>query len=325
MGSSTGRRNTSKGQSLGHDKDMKKAEKYLTKKISRKTIKQNYKNQKESAKMAESLAGKHRMAGVPGKNFAQKTIWGQNIVEIRSFNVDKPKTFEFLGSYDALESMPTYPLPEIAFLGRSNVGKSSLLNCLTGQHKALAVVSKTPGRTQLMNMFKCSDSDGDICVFVDLPGYGFAKMSRDQQVEVAGFLRAYLERRGALRYAALLVDARRDVQDQDMGMAGVLEREGLGFSVVATKLDKLKPNERERSIRAIDDAFRAFTDNEPIGFSSVTGEGKKMLWRALKQGLVGTADEVGSNIEDVDGEERWEKVEAGGDNQNDPHDNEDLW
>lgn len=148
---------------------MKKAERFLVKQQTTKASKKAYKDGRKRDQLAASQVQKH--IPQPGKNFAQQTIWGQNIIDVREFNVDKPKTFEFLGSYDSLESMPQFPLPEIAFLGRSNVGKSSLLNCLTQQHKALAVVSKTPGRTRLMNLFKCSDADGDICIFVDLPGY----------------------------------------------------------------------------------------------------------------------------------------------------------
>lgn len=108
------------------------------------------------------------------------------------------------GSFTSAISVPTYPLPEIAFIGRSNVGKSSLLNCLTGLNKKIAVESKTPGRTQAINLFKCSDKEGDICVFVDLPGYGFAKMSKDQQAGIGVFLSGYLEERGPLKLVILL-------------------------------------------------------------------------------------------------------------------------
>ncbi len=265
---------------------MKKAEQFLKKKSINKENKKAYKLRKEEEKNAPRDA----LTPQVSKNFGQKTIWGQNIIEVRSFNVDKPKKFEFLGSFDSLETLPTYPLPEIAFLGRSNVGKSSLLNCLTGQHKALAVVSKTPGRTQLMNLFKCSDSDGDICIFVDLPGYGFAKLSREKQGEIAGFLRQYLEGRGALRHVVLLVDSRRGPQEQDLGMSGVLEREGLDYSVVATKVDKLKPAELEQQLSTLASAFELEEAGGPLPFSSTTGTGKKPLWRALKRGLVGLMD-----------------------------------
>lgn len=104
------------------------------------------------------------------KSFAKQTIWGQNIINCRTFSIDAKRTFEFCGSHTDAAAVPTYPLPEIAFLGRSNVGKSSLLNCITGSTKNIAVASKTPGRTRCINQFRCRDAEGDICTFVDLPG-----------------------------------------------------------------------------------------------------------------------------------------------------------
>ena len=96
------------------------------------------------------------------------TITGQNIINIRNFNLQSPKQFDFLGAFKSERDIPSYYLPEIAFVGRSNVGKSSLLNCLTGMNKKIAVASKTPGCTQTIDMFKCKDKEGDICMFVDL-------------------------------------------------------------------------------------------------------------------------------------------------------------
>ena len=153
------------------------------------------------------------------KNFAQQTIWGQNIINVRSFNIDAQRNYEFIGSFT--RNVPIYPSPEIAFVGRSNVGKSSLLNCLTGLSKKIAVESKIPGRTRAINMFKCSDRSGAICNFVDLPGYGFAKMSKDMKDDVNQFVQSYLVDRGALRLAVLLIDIRRDIQDSDLSMAQV--------------------------------------------------------------------------------------------------------
>lgn len=101
---------------------------------------------------------------------SKQSILGKNLITCRSFSLDSPKTFNFEGSYSNVEEIPTFSIPEIAFIGRSNVGKSSLLNMLSGLNKDIAVVSKTPGRTRLINMFKCKDKEGDICLFVDLPG-----------------------------------------------------------------------------------------------------------------------------------------------------------
>ena len=149
------------------------------------------------------------------KNFAKVTVTGQNIIDIRSFSIDSRKTFEFIGSYKGNQQVPIFPSPEVAFLGtylrlltslspnlryllftydlqcdyfrlsgRSNVGKSSLLNQLTGLNKNIAIEGKTPGRTQSINLFKCSDRKSPICMFVDLPGYGYAKMSKEDQKNI---------------------------------------------------------------------------------------------------------------------------------------------
>ncbi len=104
--------------------------------------------------------------------FLSKTIWGQNIIRCRPISVNSQKKFRYLGSYHA--DIPTFSLPEVVFLGRSNVGKSSLLNSLTGRNKNIAIVSKTPGCTKTINMYECSDDDGPKCIFVDLPGYGIS-------------------------------------------------------------------------------------------------------------------------------------------------------
>jgi len=239
------------------------------------------------------------------KSFAAKTIWGQNIINCRSFNIDSVKNFEFVASYTSATSIPIYPIPEIAFLGRSNVGKSSMLNCLTGLNKKIAVESKTPGRTQCINLFKCSDKEGDICLFVDLPGYGFAKMSKAQQEEVSTFLRQYLSERGSLRLAVLLVDARREPQTSDRDMINFLLGEGLPFIVVATKCDKLNGNcggggasfvsggdEASKSLSALREAFD-LPSNQPVAFSSITGLGRRDILRAIRSGIVGEGEEEG--------------------------------
>lgn len=182
-------------------------------------------------------------AAPDGGNFAKKTVWGQNMINCRKFNMDSIKKFEFLGSFNTMRALPVFPLPEITFLGRSNVGKSSLLNCLTGMGKNIAVVGKTPGRTQSINTFNCEDKDGGICVFADLPGYGYAKISKTQQDDLSSLLREYLQNRGSLRLAVLLVDIRREPQALDVNMLRFLQDEGLPFIIITTKCDKVKKDE----------------------------------------------------------------------------------
>eukprot|EP01033_Poteriospumella_lacustris_P013776 gene13776-9865_t len=170
--------------------------------------------------------------------------------------------------------MPSYSVPEVAFVGRSNVGKSSLLNAISGLHKAIAVESKQPGRTQMMNQFLCGDADGDICIFTDLPGYGYAKIAKDIQQRISRFVNEYIRERGALKMTCLLVDARREPQAADVQMVEFLNEIGGNYVVVATKVDKLSPNEVDASMRRLQEAMH-LPPEMPVRFSAVTGEGKR--------------------------------------------------
>lgn len=159
---------------------------------------------------------KSERARICTTNYAKRTICGENVVSCRPFELKSPKNFGFVGSYKSFNLIPKFAVPEIAFIGRSNVGKSSLLNCLTGAHKAVAVTGKTPGTTQSVNIFQCSDKSGPICTFADLPGFGFAKVSRLQQDEISLLLKDYFSARGSLKLVMLLVDSRRDPSQADL-------------------------------------------------------------------------------------------------------------
>ncbi len=151
-----------------------------------------------------------------------RKILGQSIMECRSFKVDGLKSFKFDGSFREVEAMPRMAIPEIALLGRSNVGKSSLLNSLTGLHRNIAVESKTPGRTRCINLFSVKDKEGDICVLADLPGYGFAKISKTDKLVINLLVRDYLRKRDLLKAALVLVDVRRTVQQSDLDLMRVM-------------------------------------------------------------------------------------------------------
>jgi len=230
------------------------------------------------------------------KSFAQKTITGKNVIICRPFSIDSPKIYDFLGSYTTAPTVPIYPLPEIVFLGRSNVGKSSLFNCLTGLNKKVAVESKTPGRTQCINLFKCKDKEGEICVFTDLPGYGYAKISKTQQDDVSYFLKDYLRNRGALRLAVVLIDIRRDPQQLDNDMLKFLFNSDVPHIVVATKCDKMKEDELIKSLTVLNEHYD-LPPGYPIPFSSITGMGRKDLWRVIKAAIMGEL------VEEVDDQE----------------------
>lgn len=169
---------------------------------------------KQPSAPAESL-DKSEVKTPKPPSFAIKNIQGRNTIICRDFKIDAPKNFEFLGSFRSINQLPTYPLPEIAFIGRSNVGKSSLINCLTNLNKKVVITSKTPGRTQGINLLKCNDRQGDICIFSDLPGYGFAKISKEVQRDISQFVNEYLLDRDALKLCMVLLDARREPLESD--------------------------------------------------------------------------------------------------------------
>jgi GTP-binding protein len=139
----------------------------------------------------------------------------------------------FLGSAAAPDQLPAPELPEVAFAGRSNVGKSSLVNALTGR-KTLARTSNTPGRTRLLNVFQLAGRLG----LVDLPGYGYARASKAEIKQWTGLTRAYLRGRANLRRVCLLIDARHGVKSSDEAVMTLLDEAAVSYQVVLTKADK---------------------------------------------------------------------------------------
>lgn len=156
-------------------------------------------------------------------------------------------------------------------MGRSNVGKSSLLNALAGVH-GLARVSKTPGRTRSLNFFTVGDS----LALADLPGYGYAKMSRGEAERISAAMQAFLTHRKNLAALVLLFDSRRGPQSEELELAAMARERGLTLIVVATKSDKLKRSERARAL-----ARFAVLEAEPILCSAITGEGIDALRRRI--------------------------------------------
>ncbi|WP_460272549.1 ribosome biogenesis GTP-binding protein YihA/YsxC [Celeribacter sp. ULVN23_4] len=153
---------------------------------------------------------------------------------------------EFLKGVVAMDGMPPDDRLEVCFAGRSNVGKSSLINALTGR-KALARASNTPGRTQEINFFTCADSH----YLVDLPGYGFAKAPVKTVEKWQRLLKAYLSGRATLRRAFVLIDSRHGVKEVDEEIMTLLDRSAVPFQAVLTKADKVKEKEREKVIAQV--------------------------------------------------------------------------
>ena len=144
----------------------------------------------------------------------------------------------FLLGIDKLGQLPDSSLPEVAFAGRSNVGKSSLINALTSR-KAIARTSNTPGRTQQLNFFNL----GKRLILVDLPGYGYARVSKTQVAAWTRTLKAFLRGRVTLRRVCLLIDSRVGIKDLDREMMDMLDSAAVMYQIVLTKVDKLKNNE----------------------------------------------------------------------------------
>lgn len=183
----------------------------------------------------------------------------------------------FVKSALAANDYPRDHKPEIAFVGRSNVGKSTLMNALLGR-KGLAKTSSTPGKTQLINFFLVNNS----IYFVDLPGYGYAKVPVAIKRNWARVMSDYLGTRETLRMVVMLVDSRHKPTANDIEMLELLEDAEVPTLIVATKCDKLKRSERNKNVARIRDAFELEDDAEVLLVSSVKSEGLKELHRILE-------------------------------------------
>ena len=178
----------------------------------------------------------------------------------------------------AREQFPSATVPEIAFLGRSNVGKSSLLNALAGEKAAK--VSSTPGRTRAINFFALVDeSERRRLVFADLPGYGYAKISKSISSEWPKFIEPYLAERESLALCVCLVDSNIPPQPRDQQLVEWLRHVERDYVVVATKIDRLSGNERTRNLTAL---RKGLQTDVILPISAKTGAGLKELWARVE-------------------------------------------
>ncbi|MBX3297045.1 MAG: ribosome biogenesis GTP-binding protein YihA/YsxC [Acidobacteria bacterium] len=184
---------------------------------------------------------------------------------------------EFIKSAFDATHLVTDGLPEIAFLGRSNVGKSSLLNSLL-LRKGLARTSRTPGRTQSINYFLVNSA----FYFVDLPGYGYAKVPKAMRQEWGKLAGDYLETRKELALCVQLVDSRHKPSELDIELFDWLVENGRPHIIVATKSDKLSANKLNQSLKLI---METLGDPEIIAYSSETGKGRDKLWARISEAL----------------------------------------
>lgn len=184
---------------------------------------------------------------------------------------------EFVTSGTAPAHYPDWDLPEVAFAGRSNVGKSSLINRLLSRRK-LVRVSSTPGRTQQINFFEVNGVLG----LVDLPGYGYAKVPPAVRAKWGPMIRTYLDGRANLKGVVHILDARHKPTAQDLEFLGWLASRGIPAVLAATKIDKVKPSKRLAALKVLVETL-PFGAGPLISFSSASGEGKKELWAAIRE------------------------------------------
>ena len=188
----------------------------------------------------------------------------------------------FLLAAHTLQQLPPPLAPEIAFAGRSNVGKSSLINRLLGR-KGLVKTSSKPGKTQSLNFFAL----GDTLHFVDLPGYGYAQVSKQQRRFWGELVAGYEEERPNLAAVGVIIDLRHELKQQDLELVDWLRHIGRPYLLVYTKADKLSRNQQEKNAALLDAALKAGRQ-ERIIFSSQTGQGRDQVLARIQSFIAGT-------------------------------------
>ena len=191
----------------------------------------------------------------------------------------KYENAEFKSAYGTFEQLPESELPEIAFAGRSNVGKSSLLNRLFSR-KSLARVSSVPGKTITINFYGAGGVN-----FVDLPGYGYAKVSRSEKQRWAQMMEGYFNSGRNIRLVIQLIDMRRPPTEDDIMMMDFLQNTGIDFAVVMTKSDKLNKSEYQKRLEKSKDELSFVKNGFIIPFSSRTGENIEKIKAVIESHL----------------------------------------
>ncbi len=194
------------------------------------------------------------------------------------------KNAEFILSVASAAQLPKDGLPQIAFCGRSNVGKSSLINALLNR-RGLAKTSNSPGKTRLLNFFRLTPAESSYppFYFVDLPGYGYAKVSQTEREAWRQLIESYLQKSPQLCGALALIDSRHGPQDSDLDLLAWFAHVRQRVAVVATKADKLSAKQRTERQREIATALQHLPSTNLIFFSSLSALGKKELWQQINE------------------------------------------
>jgi GTP-binding protein len=177
-----------------------------------------------------------------------------------------------------IPQIPKQELPEIVFAGKSNVGKSSLINSLVNR-KSLARISSQPGKTRTMNFYKVQER----WMFVDLPGYGYAKTARAEQERFSKVIDYYLTHRQGIRYVFLLVDIRHEPGTLDMTMLEWVRHHGYQPVIIATKADKLSKAQQQKQLSVLRRSMSLTSEDRIIPFSALSKQGRDEIWTLLEE------------------------------------------
>jgi GTP-binding protein len=285
--------------------------------LSSEDAKQNVKQEKIRRKRARE-EGIHQVPETTNEQLKSKALMSdanRMLLKWKRFNpTTEPCGISFIGSYLEKRLPPKLGVPEVAFLGRSNVGKSSLLNRLSSSAKSNkfakdeARVGKTPGATASVNLYAMlgkakqnTEMSKPILGLADLPGFGYAKLSKDVKEAVQLAAERYLGKREELALGILLVDARRDPSEDDRAVLAALYDMGVPLVVVATKVDKLTKSEVEPSLEIIRRGL-GLPHGQPLCVSSVTGEGTKELWKIVLEACEVHVEELRDKLERANAE-----------------------
>ncbi|MDE7307672.1 MAG: ribosome biogenesis GTP-binding protein YihA/YsxC [Lachnospiraceae bacterium] len=175
-------------------------------------------------------------------------------------------------------ALPDNVLPEVAFAGKSNVGKSSLINALMNR-KSYARTSQQPGKTQTINFYNINN-----CMYcVDLPGYGFAKVSKEVQEKWGKMIERYLHSSKVLKAVFLLIDIRHEPSSNDVNMYQWILKQGYQPVIIATKLDKIKRSQIQKNVKVIKEKLRCVKDTVVIPFSAESKQGRDEIWELIEE------------------------------------------